>query len=59
MKKLIALVLAAVMMLTLAVLPAMAEGADTKGTGVPLTIYTNSGSSGRAEWLTDRAKQDG
>lgn len=29
------------------------------GTGVMLTIYTNSGSDGRGEWLTERAAQDG
>lgn len=57
MKKLLALVLSLVMIFTAACV--LAEGADTKGTGTPLTIYTNSGSSGRAEWLMDRAKQDG
>ncbi len=57
MKKLIALVLSIAMLLSLAMIPAMAE--ETKGTGVPLTVYTNSGSSGRAEWLQERAAQDG
>lgn len=57
MKKLIALVLGLVMIFTVAC--ACAEGADTKGTGVALTIYTNSGSSGRADWLKERAAQDG
>ena len=57
MKKLCALILAVVMMLSVA---AFAEtGADVKGTGVELTVYTNSGSSGRKEWLEDRAAQDG
>lgn len=30
-----------------------------KGTGVTLTVYTNSGSDGRGEWLVERAAQDG
>lgn len=30
-----------------------------KGTGETLTIYTNSGSDGRGEWLVERAAQDG
>ncbi|MBR5231809.1 MAG: extracellular solute-binding protein [Clostridia bacterium] len=57
MKKLIALVLSLIMVFSLSC--AIAEGADTKGTGVALTIYTNSGSSGRADWLTQRAAEDG
>lgn len=57
MKKLLAIVLCLAMALSMSC--AFAEGADTKGTGVPLTIYTNSGSSGRADWLIERAKQDG
>lgn len=57
MKKLIALVLSLIMVFSLSC--AIAEGANTKGTGVALTIYTNSGSSGRADWLTERAAQDG
>jgi len=57
MKKLLALVLSLVMIFTVACV--CAEGADTKGTGVELTIYTNSGSSGRADWLIERAAQDG
>lgn len=32
---------------------------DTLGTGAMITIYTNSGSDGRGEWLTERAAQDG
>lgn len=37
-----------------------AAGTDeAKGTGVMLTIYTNSGSDGRGEWLQERAAQDG
>ena len=61
MKKVLAMVLALVFALSL-VGTAMAEeakGADVKGTGVALTIYTNSGSSGRADWLKERAAQDG
>ena len=57
MKKLIALVLSLIMVFSLSC--AIAEGANTKGTGVALTIYTNSGSSGRADWLTQRAAEDG
>lgn len=57
MKKLLALVLSLALIFTVAC--AFAEGADTKGTGVELTIYTNSGSSGRADWLIERAAQDG
>lgn len=59
MKKLIALVLGLVMILSAASVCAEATGADVKGTGTPLTIYTNSGSSGRADWLKERAAQDG
>ncbi|MBQ4435094.1 MAG: ABC transporter substrate-binding protein, partial [Clostridia bacterium] len=61
MKKILAIALAAMMVLSLCSF-AMAEdakGADVKGTGVELTIYTNSGSSGRADWLKERAAQDG
>ena len=38
-----------------------AEAGDgtVQGTGVMLTIYTNSGSDGRGEWLQERAAQDG
>ena len=54
MKKILALVLAVMM---LASCGAFAE--ETKGTGVALTIYTNSGSSGRDAWLTDRAAKAG
>lgn len=36
-----------------------ATGADVRGTGTQLTVYTNSGNSGRADWLIDRAAQDG
>ena len=57
MKKLIALVMSLIMVFSLSC--AIAEGANTKGTGVALTIYTNSGSSGRADWLTQRAAEDG
>ena len=61
MKKIVILVLSLMMVLSLSV-TAMAQeatGADVKGTGVALTIYTNSGSSGRADWLKERAAQDG
>jgi len=58
MKKFVSIALALIMVLTLGI-SALAEGADTKGTGVELTIYTNSGSSGRAEWLQERAAKDG
>ena len=56
MKKFVSIMLALMMVLTLSA-AALAEGADTKGTGVELTIYTNSGSSGRADWLRERAAQ--
>lgn len=58
MKKILSLVLA-VMMLSVMAFGAVAEGADTKGTGVQLTVYTNSGSSGRDAWLIERAKEAG
>lgn len=59
MKKLIALVLSIAMILCAASVLAEATGADVRGTGVQLTVYTNSGNSGRDEWLIARAKQDG
>lgn len=59
MKKLIALILCLMMLLPLLSAGAEATGADVKGTGTPITVYTNSGSSGRKEWLIDRAAQDG
>ena len=60
MKKVFALILTLALVLSMG-LSAMAEatGADVKGTGVTLTVYTNSGSSGRADWLVERAAQDG
>ncbi len=38
-----------------------AEGSDglVQGTGVTLTVYTNSGSDGRGDWLVERAAKDG
>ena len=61
MKKILALVLSLIFALSLtgAALAEEAKGADVKGTGVALTIYTNSGSSGRADWLKERAAKDG
>ena len=61
MKKLLAILLGITMLLGMAVTGTAeaATGADVKGTGVPLTVYTNSGNSGRKEWLIERAKQDG
>jgi ABC-type glycerol-3-phosphate transport system substrate-binding protein len=50
MKKFVSFALALIMLLSVCAF-AMAEGANTKGTGVELTVYTNSGSSGRADWL--------
>ncbi len=36
-----------------------AEEELVQGTGVTLTVYTNSGSDGRGDWLVERAAQDG
>ena len=60
MKKLLAILLGITMLLGMAVTGTAeaATGADVKGTGVPLTVYTNSGNSGRKEWLIERAKQE-
>ena len=80
MKKVLALILAVMMVVSLAACggeetpettapvettpvvqdttPVNNEG-DKAGTGVMLTIYTNSGSDGRGEWLQERAAQDG
>ncbi len=61
MKKVLALVL--VLCMSLAVCSAFAEGepvgVECKGTGIELTVYTNSGSDGRKEWLEERAAKDG
>ena len=58
MKKVLALVLA--LALSLSLCSAFAEtGADVRGTGVHLNIYTNSGSSGRGDWLKARAAEAG
>lgn len=54
MKKVISVVLALAMLLV-----CFSAVAETKGTGVQLTVYTNSGSSGRDAWLIERAAQDG
>lgn len=55
--KLFALVLCFAMFLSLfGATMASASAVDKSQT---LIIYTNSGSNGRLEWLTDRAKQDG
>lgn len=37
------------------------EAADdtVKGTGTTITVYTNSGSDGRGDWLIERAEEDG
>ena len=51
MKKFVSFVLALVMLLSVCAF-AMAEGANTKGTGVELTVYTNSGSSGRTGFVS-------
>lgn len=60
MKKILALLLAIMMLMTCCTAFAdEAKGADVKGTGVALTVYTNSGSSGRDAWLTERAAQAG
>lgn len=36
-----------------------AEDAAVQGTGVTLTVYSNSVSDGRGDWLVERAAQDG
>ncbi|MBQ0134158.1 MAG: extracellular solute-binding protein [Clostridiales bacterium] len=80
MKKTLALLLAAAMMLALCACgkteapapaeeapaaeateaaPEATEATETLGTGVELTVYTNSGSSGRDAWLTERAAKEG
>ncbi len=56
MKKILSAVLAMIMLLSLCA-GVMAEAVT--GTGLELTIYTNSGSSGRKEWLEERAAQAG
>ncbi|MDO5378715.1 MAG: extracellular solute-binding protein [Clostridia bacterium] len=59
MKKLVALLVGISMIFCAALALAEATGADVKGTGETLTIYTNSGDSGRSDWLKERAAQDG
>lgn len=68
MKKLLTVLLALLMVFTLAGCGQKEEAPeptnDTPETsdgpsGVQLTIYTNSGSSGRDAWLTERAAQEG
>ena len=60
MKKLLAILLGITMLFGMAVTGTAeaATGADVRGTGTPLTVYTNSGSSGRKDWLIERAKQE-
>ena len=58
MKKILAVVLA--LALSLGVFgAAFAQDALPQGTGVALTVYTNSGSDGRGDWLVERAAKDG
>ena len=79
MKKVLALLLAAMMVTSLAACGSKEEpaastpaspaastpagsqdsGNELAGTGVMLTVYTNSGTDGRGEWLQERAAQDG
>ena len=58
MKKRVIAILTAAMAMSM-VTTAYAADDDAKGTGVPLTVYSNSGSDGRGDWLTERAAQDG
>ena len=60
MRKLVALAMSLARVASMcAAAGAEPKGAEVKGTGAPLTVYTNSGSSGRADWLVERAAKDG
>ena len=61
MKRFLAVLLAVLMLVSVVAIGSAeeAKGADIKGTGVQLTVYTNSGNSGRKEWLIERAAKDG
>ena len=61
MKRFLAVLLAVLMLVSVVAIGSAeeAKGADVKGTGVQLTVYTNSGNSGRKEWLIERAAKDG
>lgn len=60
MKKLTAAALSLTMAVSLtAGMGVQAEEEPVQGTGVTLTVYTNSGSDGRGDWLVERAAQDG
>ena len=58
MKKLIS-VLLILLMVSSFTLGAFAETALPRGTGTALTIYSNSVSDGRGDWLVERAAKDG
>lgn len=65
MKKILTCLLSVLMILTLVSCgqketeTTTEESTGTGPSGVQLTIYTNSGSSGRDAWLTERAAQEG
>lgn len=58
MKKLVSMLLILAMVMGLSAF-ALAEGTTVQGTGVTLTVYSNSVSDGRGDWLVERAAQDG
>lgn len=59
MKKRMLAILTAAVASGMVLMTAGAEEAEVKGTGEKLTIYSNSVSDGRGDWLTERAAQDG
>lgn len=56
MKKVLAAVLTGTMIVSMGIFPVCAEEVDKSAT---LVVYTNSGTDGRDEWLTNRAAEDG
>lgn len=58
MKKRMIAILAAAMAIGMTMTTSYAAE-EVKGTGVTLTVYSNSVSDGRGDWLADRAAEDG